>query len=86
MVPGHRCISQILEFTVPEDLQSREMVVQYTSKSGEVRFHGGQHLKGSEVYPAGFFGWEKDVFFFLFMTKCTPEMYTDTFQIHVLLV
>ena len=50
---GHRCISQIMDFTVPEKLKEREMVVKYRSKSGKARFHGGSQLKSSQSYPAG---------------------------------
>ena len=50
---GHRCIDEIMDFCIPERLRQREMVVRYTSKAGVRRFHGGQHLKGSQSYPAG---------------------------------
>ena len=53
LISGHRCISQLLDFTVPERLREREMVVHYTNGAGQRRFHGGQHLKDSQSYPAG---------------------------------
>lgn len=39
------------EHTVPVNLQPRQMVVRYTSRSGRRRFHGGKDLKQSQSYP-----------------------------------
>lgn len=58
---GHRCVSQIMDFTVPERLKDRQMVVKYYSKSGQARFHGGSQLKSSQSYPAGFMATNKSL-------------------------
>ena len=53
---GHRCINDIMQYTVAERLRQRDMVVHYVSKDGKKRFHGGSQLKASQSYPAMFIG------------------------------
>ena len=39
------------DFAQEERLEDREMVVRYRNRKGELRCHGGRHLKKSQAYP-----------------------------------
>lgn len=48
---GHSEIDSIDDFSVPEKLEERQMVVKYQNARGENRCHGGKDLKQSQEYP-----------------------------------
>ena len=45
-------MNEITDYSVPERLKERSMVVRYVSRAGKARFHGGSQLKASQSYPA----------------------------------
>ena len=50
-ISGHPEIDSIDDFAEEERLEDREMVVRYRNRKGELRCHGGRHLKSSQAYP-----------------------------------
>ena len=50
-ISGHPEIDSIDDFAEEERLEDREMVVRYRNAKGELRCHGGRHLKSSQAYP-----------------------------------
>ena len=45
-------MNEITDYSVPERLQQRSMVVRYVTRDGKKGFQGGCHLKASQSYPA----------------------------------
>ena len=76
---GHRCVSQIMDFTVPERLKDRQMVVKYYSKSGQARLHGGSQFKVIASLPGRVHGSKQIIRWSETRSKCgMSQIYSFT--------
>jgi hypothetical protein len=51
LAKGHDEIDSIHDYAVEPQLEKRQMTVRYYNQKGQLPFHGGSDLKGSQHYP-----------------------------------